>query len=44
MPITRAYMFAWLRPHSSAHWPVKTTCVWPSGIASGGIWNQVLFV
>ena len=22
MPITRAYMLAWLRPHSSAHWPV----------------------
>ena len=33
---TRAYMFAWLRPHSSAHWP----CHSPRSVTL----NQVLFV
>src|SRR5439155_15833035 len=36
---TLAIMFAWLRPQSSAHWPLNW---WPASL--GGILNQVWFV
>src|SRR5262249_46506866 len=38
-PRTRATMSAWLRPHSSAHWPLNT---WWSCFS--GTWNHVWFV
>jgi hypothetical protein len=39
MTLTSATMSAWLRPHSSAHWPWNTCPLYFSGI-----WNHVWFV